>query len=182
MVFIFILNVSPFLILVNTIPGNTTCKTIDAIITIRKDRYDGFSHLPNSPIKTKYWNEWQEAIQWKKDNCKGCTIPSKPFNDENLNIPLNESGYILHKYSYNGELVFCIDPNTTYNSCSSYNQGGNDLKVKIAKIVKAANNLGSPNNTEMYIGAQLYIWDILGLNRTVSGYDKGALKARIDSK
>ncbi len=155
-----------------------SCARIDEYIDDKRTEHISRPN-PNSA------NLLLEAQQWKRDNCTACT-PHNSFNDENLNIPLIESGYIMHRFSVDGNLLYCIEPDTIYRSCATYekriSQVGGEQKLKIAKIMKAATELGANNNTDVYLAAQLYIWDILGLHRNISGIDKNSMKSMIDNK
>ena len=97
---------------------------------------------------------------------------------EYLNRYVDESFSNIAKVHYkeNGEVAFCIDPEVMMKPNSDYYvSSSSSLPTNIAKIIKAYKD--SDRSDDLYIAAQLLIWNELGIYKTVeskNAYDFGA--------
>lgn len=87
-----------------------------------------------------------------------------------LNKKLDNSKLIMAKFlSSQNEIGFCLEPEVEFLSCSEYDFSSysSDQLLKIAQIIDAYNHLGASD--DLYIAAQLMIWETLGKPQTLNG-------------
>ena len=110
------------------IPPGTTCSNIDTLIFQRESRYKDYAgrYGENDPRTLRVKAYYNEAVQWKKDNCNKPCPYSKPFDVVSLGNEVDNSPYYLSKFVMkdSGDAAFCIQPDALYKTgCTNY-QGG----------------------------------------------------------
>lgn len=92
------------------------------------------------------------------------------WNYVSLNKKLDNSDLIMAKFvSNDGQIGFCMEPTVRFLDCSEYSSENyhQDKIVEVAKVIKAYEELGGSDN--LYIAAQLMIWDIIGQRQSIDG-------------
>lgn len=102
-----------FNFLINTHAFDFDCETIEAKINTIIPKKQRYCHTMGSDsteciIETE---RLEKAIAFKNTHCV-CKI--QPFSDELIGPGLDQSGYVIHKYIYNGSGAFCVEPNQGY--------------------------------------------------------------------
>lgn len=92
------------------------------------------------------------------------------WNYVSLNKKLDNSELIMAKfYSDNGDIGFCMEPTVKFLKCGEYfseNYSKENIE-EVTKVISAYRNLHGDDN--LYIAAQLMIWDIIGQRQSVDG-------------
>lgn len=100
---------------------------------------------------------------------KHCEIDNG-WNYVSLNKKLDSSDLIMAKFiSNDGQIGFCMEPTVRFLDCSEYSTENynHDKIIEVAKVIKAYEALGGSDN--LYIAAQLMIWDIIGQSQSIDG-------------
>lgn len=174
---------------INTKAWTRDCSRIEKDIELLEKQFNVNCHdaggRDDDDFCRAFASEISQAKKWKSDNCEASYCAVHDFDDRNLGIGLDQSGYIIHKYTKGDIGIFCIDPDHIYKKCADYHEQASHHAQNpyIAKLIKAYQELGGNNGgDELYIGTQLYIWDILGLHRTIGGSNYQHIRDMLDNK
>lgn len=115
-----------------------------------------------------------EGCSWATD-CgdpgPGCNPPFY-YDQMGNQYHVDNSPYIVWKIFRKGsnEIMFCIEPEQMMDECQNYTTEPATLSAEVfTKISLAAMFYNESPSNEHYVAAQIYVWSVMGSNRTVNG-------------
>ena len=158
------------------------CETIDDEISYWQNRVSitcSLDQTSSACIDAR--QQFNNRTQWKAENCEFEPVdPCPGFSDVEVDWMGNsykvdgaDSYVVRFKILSSGDLSFCIQPTIPFNQCAPYQDGGNipeATREKIALIHYAYKQ--SSQSNDLWVAAQIAIWNELGYWNTVNGKDK----------